>query len=242
LYSVRDTLLSVVRDRPEALILDFFAGSGTTLHATALINADDGGRRRCILVSNNEVDAKTASELVSRNILPGDPEFEKRGIFWQATWPRCEAAVTGTTPSGRLVPGKYANGLPHSSGFAENVEFFELAYLDKDQIQLGTQFQAIEPTLWLSAGAVGTLPRSTENERYVLNDQSNYGVLFERSAFRTFNQALSQKTNITHVFLVTDSVPDYTEMCSRLPSEIGSSMLYRDYLANFRINTGEAYR
>lgn len=40
LYAVRDTLLTVVRDRPNALIpLDFFAGSGTTLHATALINA-----------------------------------------------------------------------------------------------------------------------------------------------------------------------------------------------------------
>jgi adenine-specific DNA-methyltransferase len=41
LYAVRDTLLAVVRDRPDALILDFFAGSGTTLHATALINQAD---------------------------------------------------------------------------------------------------------------------------------------------------------------------------------------------------------
>ena len=35
-------------------ILDFFAGSGTTLHATMLLNAEDGGRRQCILVTNNE--------------------------------------------------------------------------------------------------------------------------------------------------------------------------------------------
>lgn len=38
----------------DALILDFFAGSGTTLHATMALNAGDGGRRRCILVTNNE--------------------------------------------------------------------------------------------------------------------------------------------------------------------------------------------
>ena len=35
-------------------ILDFFAGSGTTLHATMLLNAEDGGKRKCILVTNNE--------------------------------------------------------------------------------------------------------------------------------------------------------------------------------------------
>ncbi len=39
---------------PYALILDFFAGSGTTLHATMQLNAEDGGNRQCILVTNNE--------------------------------------------------------------------------------------------------------------------------------------------------------------------------------------------
>lgn len=36
------------------LVLDFFAGSGTTLHATMQLNAEDGGSRQCILVTNNE--------------------------------------------------------------------------------------------------------------------------------------------------------------------------------------------
>jgi adenine-specific DNA-methyltransferase len=35
-------------------VLDFFAGSGTTLHATMALNAEDGGNRQCILVTNNE--------------------------------------------------------------------------------------------------------------------------------------------------------------------------------------------
>lgn len=38
----------------ECNILDFFAGSGTTLHATMALNAEDGGNRQCILVTNNE--------------------------------------------------------------------------------------------------------------------------------------------------------------------------------------------
>ena len=38
----------------KSVILDFFAGSGTTLHATMQLNAEDGGHRQCILVTNNE--------------------------------------------------------------------------------------------------------------------------------------------------------------------------------------------
>ncbi len=37
-----------------SVILDFFAGSGTTLHATMQLNAADGGNRQCILITNNE--------------------------------------------------------------------------------------------------------------------------------------------------------------------------------------------
>ena len=43
------------RNNKNALILNFFAGSGTTLHAVNLLNAEDNGNRRCILVTNNEV-------------------------------------------------------------------------------------------------------------------------------------------------------------------------------------------
>lgn len=46
-------LLQITRNG-EATILDFFAGSGTTLHATMQLNAEDGGSRQCILVTNNE--------------------------------------------------------------------------------------------------------------------------------------------------------------------------------------------
>jgi adenine-specific DNA-methyltransferase len=89
-YAVRDCLAAVVRNRPDALILDFFAGSGTTLHAACLLNAEDGGTRRTILVTNNEVDEKTARQLRKRQIFRGDAEFESHGIFEQATRPRAK--------------------------------------------------------------------------------------------------------------------------------------------------------
>lgn len=56
-YSKPTDLIKYLIDRFvdfNPIILDFFAGSGTTLHATMQLNAEDGGHRQCILVTNNE--------------------------------------------------------------------------------------------------------------------------------------------------------------------------------------------
>ncbi|GAA4074154.1 site-specific DNA-methyltransferase [Flavobacterium cheonanense] len=47
-------LLINLKYKENSTILDFFAGSGTTLHATMALNSEDGGNRQCILVTNNE--------------------------------------------------------------------------------------------------------------------------------------------------------------------------------------------
>lgn len=54
LWNVYDCLYSVVAKMPNAIVLDFFAGSGTTGHAVMKLNAEDGGNRRFILCTNNE--------------------------------------------------------------------------------------------------------------------------------------------------------------------------------------------
>lgn len=70
-------------------ILDFFAGSGTTLHATMQLNAEDGGHRKCILVTNNE-----------------------NNICENVTYVRNKRVIQGyTTPKGEDVPGLTSNTL-----------------------------------------------------------------------------------------------------------------------------------
>ncbi len=54
LWAVKDSIDLVLRNKKTSVILDFFAGSGTTLHATMQLNAEDSGNRQCILVTNNE--------------------------------------------------------------------------------------------------------------------------------------------------------------------------------------------
>lgn len=54
LYAVKDLLEIGLKEKKNAMILDFFAGSGTTGHATLELNRDDGGSRNFILCTNNE--------------------------------------------------------------------------------------------------------------------------------------------------------------------------------------------
>ena len=236
-YAVRDCLAAVVRNRPNALILDFFAGSGSTFHATCLLNAEDGGTRRTILVTNNEVEEKIARQLQRQDIWRGDPKFEKHGIFDQVTRPRCAAVLTGIRPDGKKVIGADINGRPFASGFEENIEFFKIDYLDPDEIDLGSQFEAIFPSLWLAAGGIGVRTNIPKRSDMILPTGHPYAVLFREEKFRAFRKAVEVRSDITHVWIVTDSEDAFAEMRSSLPPRLTSSMLYRDYLRNFTINT-----
>lgn len=53
---------------PSDLVLDFFAGSGTTGHAVLKLNAEDGGTRRFILVSNSEATADRPEKNLCRDV------------------------------------------------------------------------------------------------------------------------------------------------------------------------------
>lgn len=242
-YAVKDSLAAVVRDRPNALIVDFFAGSGTTMHATCLLNAEDGGSRRTILVTNNEVSQRDAKRLNKEGFLPGDAEFEARGIFELVTRPRCQAVVTGLRPDKTPIPGWHLDatggkrGRPFKDGFEESVEFFQLDYLDPDEVDLRRQFEAIHPGLWLGAGAVGEREKPPKGADFWIPPNSTYGVIFEESRFRKFREALETHPRITNLWIVTDSEEAFAEMQQELAPGVRASMLYYDYLHSFRINT-----
>lgn len=93
LYTVYDSLKIYLENKPEAMVLDFFAGSGTTMHAVNLLNAEDNGRRRCIMVTNNEVSDKEEQELKEKGLKKGDSEWEALGIATHVTWPRTKCSI-----------------------------------------------------------------------------------------------------------------------------------------------------
>ena len=129
LYAVRDTLRFFVADKPDALIVDFFSGSGTTLHAVNLLNAVDGGKRRCIMVTNNEVSEDEAKSLAAQNVYPGDEEWEKMGIARYVTWPRTVCSIWGKDINDKMLSGEYLEtDIKMSDGFRTNAAFFKLVF------------------------------------------------------------------------------------------------------------------
>ena len=237
-YAVEDTIKFFVSDKPNATIVDFFAGSGTTLHAVNLLNAKDGGHRRCIMVTNNEVSADEAKSLTDRGYQPGDDEWNKLGIARYVTWPRTICSIKGQDINGKPLKGNYlGSGIPMSDGFKANCEFFMLGFLDKNEVALGTQFKEILPLLWLKAGAVGKRPEIADGEHpnMLVLPQNKLAVLMDESVFMEFDTLLDEHPEIETVFIVTDSERAYREMISGLKVQ-NTYQLYRDYLDNFRIN------
>ncbi|NRN79112.1 site-specific DNA-methyltransferase [Lactobacillus helveticus] len=107
LYAVLDTLRFAVGNKKDATVLDFFAGSGTTLHALNLLNAEDNGHRQCILVTNNEVSINEANSLKKKGIFPGQEKWEKYGIARYITWPRIKCTVLGVDTKNKKLTGNY---------------------------------------------------------------------------------------------------------------------------------------
>ncbi|MCA3448447.1 MAG: site-specific DNA-methyltransferase [Rhodobacter sp.] len=375
LYSTKDAVASVVRNNKQALVVDFFAGSGTTLNAVYLLNALDEGNRRCILVTNNEVSADAIQGLKESGHSPGDEHWEAHGICRSVTWPRSKFTVLGKRDDGTALPSEYLTGMmvdrekrrtfrfaefvapedfrvtaglspadlkkaeravhvkklafvgmidalpqnsvtpgcrfivtedhkasvlfdpeaaaewlealdeqdhitdfyivaeddnqfkaikaqvddllgplivqqeekrPMSAGFAANVAYFKLDFLDKDRVELGAAFREILPLLWMKAGAIGptpTLPAGRLPD-FFIPEGSPFAVLLTETRVAAFQQALQTRKQLRHVFIVTDAEEAFRALSADLRSTLAADspeaefvQLYRDYLVNFTINT-----
>lgn len=239
LYAVQDTLRFFVANKPNALVLDFFAGSGTTLHAVNLLNAEDGGQRRCIMVTNNEVSDDEAKTLTRQGHQPGDPEWERLGIARYVTWPRTVCSIKGEDISGTPLKGSYlGSDTPMSDGFKANAAFFRLGFLDKTAVALGRQFKEILPILWMKSGARGHMPvvEGPVPAMFIL-PENEFAVLIDSNRFSEFHEKVSACPLIRTAFIITDSLEGYQEMSAALTTVADTFQLYRDYLDNFRINS-----
>ncbi len=88
-YELIKYLIEITNKNNDIVILDFFAGSGTTMDAVMKLNNSDEGKRTCILVTNNEND-----------------------ICESITYERNKRVINGfTTPKGVKVEGLKDNNL-----------------------------------------------------------------------------------------------------------------------------------
>ena len=239
LYAVEDILRFYLGETAEAVVLDFFAGSGTTAHAVMRLNEQDGGRRQCISITNNEVSPEEEDELRGQGFRPGDREWERWGICEYITKPRLEAAITGIAGDGEPIEGDYGytDEFPLSEGFAQNLEFFKMTYEAPRPVAHNRSFEAIAPLLWLRAGSRG---RRIEKAREDLDVADTYAVLFDLDASKEFLSAVDEAPSVRLAFIVTDDDRGFQMVGSELPARVEAVRLYESYLSNFTINPGRS--
>lgn len=241
LYVVEDTLRFFVARKPNALILDFFSGSGTTAHAVMRLNKQDGGRRRSISITNNEVSADEQRTLRERGLRPGDPEWEEHGICDFITKPRVQAAITGLTPVGDPIKGdyKFTDEFPMADGFQENVEFFTLTYESPLRVSSNRDFERIAPLLWLRAGARGRRIDDVSNGWDVADA---YSVIVDLDQAEAVLEAIASSDGVTCAFIVTNDDRLFESLVRALPEHVEPVRLYESYLRNFEIESGRSVR
>lgn len=230
LYAVEDALRVAVGNKRDATVLDYFAGSGTTAHALMRLNKQDGGHRRAILVTNNEVSVDEQRGLRAKALRPGDPDWEKWGICDFITKPRIRAAITGTTPESKPIQGDYrfTDIFPMSDGFEENAAFFTLTYESPWRVSTDRAFAAIAPMLWLRAGAEG---RRIDTLAGGWDVADTYAIIRDLDRSSDFIDAVRSAERIRLAYIVTDDDGRYQQIANDLPS-LETVRLYEDYLRN----------
>lgn len=232
LYAVHDALRFFIADKPDALVVDFFAGSGTTIHAVNLMNSEDNGHRCCVCITNNEVSDDEQKLFIKKGIRPGDDEWEALGIAKYVTWPRTKSSIEGVDVNGNPLKGTYiGSDTPMSNGFAANAIFFELTYESAWPIRLDNAFDAIAPILWMQAGCKGPIIHRI-GKSYLTTDY--YGVLFDYGQASKFCEKVKRTPSIKTVYVVTDDQRRYSNICRRLPG-VEVHRLYETFLKTFEI-------
>lgn len=239
LYAVEDVLNFFVENNKDAIILDFFAGSGTTGHAVMRLNKRDEGRRQSILVTNNEVSSKTQSELKKQGYRAGDVEWEEHGICESTTKPRVRYSIIGKRSDGVEIEGdyKYNDIFPISEGLKENAEFFTLTYETPIAVRHNIAFERIAPLLWMRAGSQGSRIDKISIQGWDVAE--TYGILLNLDQAIHFCKAIkSNEKSLRIAYIITDDDRRFQAVTRHLPDSVEPVRLYESYLSNFRFSMG----
>jgi adenine-specific DNA-methyltransferase len=216
-YAVRDAISFFVAENPNALIIDFFAGSGTTLHAVNLLNAEDGGKRRCILVTNNEVSEAETRDLKAAGYQPGDPEWERHGICRSVTWPRTGYSILGKRADGMVLTGEYYTSKTVTKEI--NRSFYQLGFVENPAaLTLSAKKQLV------ALFGKDKLPQSLVKaySRFIVSEKHTASVLFDPAAADEWLAALEEQEHITDFYIVAKEGRVFNDIKAKVVDLLGT--------------------
>lgn len=203
LYAVHDAIRFFVVNNPNALILDFFSGSGTTLHAVNLLNKEDGGHRRCIMVTNNEVSAEEEKAFRAKGLHKGDEEWEKFGIARYVNWPRTKCSILGVDVNGKPIQGDYITSTTEEKVVKRSIKQISLDLRDDS---LGTKLKK------QIVGLIGDkkMPQNAVKAEcpYLVPEDANNVILFDVAKIDEFMEEIHE--SIDTIYVVTSNNKAFT--------------------------------
>lgn len=153
----RQLIMEIVKfgsQNKSCTILDFFAGSGTTLHAVMQLNAVDKGKRKCILVTNNEND-----------------------ICERVTYERNRCVIQGyTTPKGQEISGLLNNSLRYYKTTSIPRERTQRNM--RALVNAATDLLCVKEDLYEEKPMLGTLKLKPQLARYFSDGQKHMLVVY----------------------------------------------------------------
>lgn len=203
--------------------MDFFAGSGTTLNALDLLNSVDGGNRRCVLVTNNEVSEIEAKQLTNDGFRPGDPEWEQLGICQSVTFPRSKYTILGQRDDCTELEGEYFTGLFLSKEVSRSIR--RLGFVDPQTLTVAARKKEI-------AGLIEGVPMShikPDTTFFVSDDERHTAaVLFDDTQANAFLDALKDIEHITDLYIITQSNPLFKSLKNQITELLGPIKLQEE--------------
>jgi len=165
LYAVIDSLKTIITANKNALVLDFFAGSGTTGHAVLELNKEDGGNRKFILCTSNE-----------------DNNGNGYKIATDICYPRIRNVIKGY----QKIRGDKVEGL---SG---NLKYFKTDFVDYDEPTDRNKIKLTKQATEMLCIKEGTFEKVIDNERFkVFKNSDHYtGIIWDQAAIPAFKKAI----------------------------------------------------
>lgn len=168
-----------------AYVLDFFAGSGTTLHATMQMNAEDGGHRHCILVTNNE-----------------------NNICEEVTYERNKRVINGyTTPKGEQVEGLHANTLRYFK--TDYVARESSATAKRELMYAATDMLCIKNNIYTEQPMFGSRKFRKDVCRYFQDGERGMLVIYNPDAIEVIAEELKKMQIEQPILVYVFSLNDY---------------------------------
>lgn len=166
-------------------ILDFFAGSGTTLHATMQLNAEDGGHRKCILVTNNE-----------------------NNICEEVTYERNKRVINGyTTPKGEEVEGLKANNLRYYQ--IDHVERESSLTAKRKLMAASAELLCIKHDIYEESTTFGTLKLKPHIARYFSKGDKKMLIIYMVEAIERIVEEIETMPEDTNIMVYVFSTNNY---------------------------------